>query len=161
WITSSGNNFWHNHTLRAALGGNWGFPIASPEVGKEYTQHINFTIPATGVTQVWQKKELHVYAFVAYNGGTKQDKEVLKAEELSIKAFHKVGIDDVVSQSISLLNAYPNPARTTDVVKIEYNIANSEVVTMKVFNMMGQQVAQPYVSNEVKGGHTIHWRPAD
>ena len=30
--------------------------------------------------------------------------------------------------------------------------------TLNVYNMAGQKVATPYVSNEVEGGHTIMWK---
>lgn len=170
-LTTTQNNYWHNHNVRQYLGGAWGwttgiFPTSGPVVDSVYTKEISFTVPTTGTIpgpNGWNKKQIHIYAFVAYNGSDhmSNEKMVLNAEEISLKAFHKVSVDDLTANQVNILNTYPNPAKASDLVKIEYNIANSEVVTMNVYNALGQRVAQPYVSNEVKGGHTIHWRPAD
>ncbi len=159
YITTTANKFYHNNTLRAAIGGNWGFPIPTPTVGQEWTKNVQITFPASAIPAPWVKKNVHFYAFVAQNGTYKSHKQVLNAESISAMAFNKVGISDVTA--LSILNAHPNPAKSSDVINIEYNIANSEVVTMKVYNLVGQQVAQPYSSNEVKGAHTILWRPSE
>lgn len=160
YITSSKNNFWHNHTLRAALGGNWGFAIADPQVGKVWTKTVKVAIPSTAVPQKWVHEQLHMYAFVAYNGTAKADKEVLNAEEIHMSQFQKVGVNDI-KNNISISKVYPNPANLNDVVKVSYNTQKSEQVTMSVYSVVGQKVAEPYVSNDVRGTHTISWRPSD
>lgn len=159
YITTLGNKFYHNNTLRAAVGGNWGFDIPTPTVGQEWTKNVKVTFPASAIPAPWVKKNVHFYAFVAQKGTYMSHKQVLNVESISATAFNKVGIAEL--DELNILNAHPNPAKSTDVIKVEYNIANSEVVTMKVYNLLGQQVAQPYNSNEVKGAHTILWRPSE
>lgn len=157
--------YWHNHTLRAALGGSWGWAGVIPNVpvvGQEYTKHISFTVPATGVppTGTWVKSRVHLYAFVSYDGlATDDRKEILNAEEIKLSSFPTVGIYDV--NPVSVVSAYPNPARASNVVRIEYNISKSSDVNLKVYNAIGQLVANPYNSHEVAGVHTIQWRPSE
>lgn len=164
YITSSGNNYYHNNVLRRAPGGAWGYGDvipAVPAVNTTYTKHVTFSSVSGASPAGWVNENLKIVAFVAYDGSAASDqKEILNAEEYSLEGAFPTTVSNV-NNNIEIVNAFPNPAQTTDLVKVTYNTANSEVVTMKVFNMVGQQVAQPYVSNEVKGGHTIHWRPAD
>lgn len=166
-LTTSAHGYYHNSTLRKALGGTWGWtniiPATGPVVGTTYTKHVTFTIPGPGVATKpvggWKKAEMSVVAFVAYNGSTKSDKEILNGEQLSLKSFFPVGVNEV--KNVSILGAYPNPALSTDVIKVEYNIEESAKVSMKVYNSVGQLVAQPFSSDEVKGAHTLQWKPAD
>lgn len=169
-LTTATHKWYNKHVLRAALGGAWGFSDAvpaTPAVGTTYTKHIKFTIPDASTTPAtvpaggWKKEQISVVAFVAYDGAAGSDKkEVLNAEEVSLKTFFPTSINNV-EEKVSIFSAYPNPASLTSIVKVEYNIAASETVTMNVYNAMGQKVATPYVSNEVSGGHTIQWRPSE
>ncbi|HRO41355.1 MAG TPA: Omp28-related outer membrane protein [Flavipsychrobacter sp.] len=151
--------WFHNATLRDALGGNWGFATAipaTPVVGTEYTQPISFTIPAG-----WVKKHIQLVAFVAYDGAVASgQKEILNSEEVKLSSFFPTSVNDLKDE-VSFINTYPNPASANQVVKIEYNIEKSSVVSLKVYNALGQLVASPYISNEVVGTHTIHWRPSE
>lgn len=158
------NPWWHNRTFRAALGGAtstpdaWGWSTvvpATPVVNTTYTKHISVTKDAS-----WVKKNLHFVAYVAYDGAASADKkEILNAEEISLKAFHMTGVANVNSSNI--VSAYPNPARVNDVISVEYNAPATGNVTMRVMNAVGQVVAVPYNSYDVEGAHTIKWRAAD
>jgi thiol-disulfide isomerase/thioredoxin len=151
-------NWYHNNTLRDALGGDWGFTTAipsTPVVGTTYTQHVSFSIGT------WVKKQIHLVAFVAYNGTVANDqKEIINSEEMRLSSFFPLGVNEP-KEEVSIAGAYPNPASVNDVVKVEYNINEAATVTLKVFNAIGQLVDMPYHSNEAEGTHTIHWRPSD
>lgn len=168
-LTTTKNKYWHNHNVRKYVGGTWGWtdviPAQGPVVDNEYVKDFSFTVPTTGTIpgpNGWAKKQVHLVAYVAYNGSDHMadQKMILNAEEISLNAFFKVGVNEIKSD-VQILNAHPNPAGLNDIMKVEYNIANNETVTMKVYNMVGQHVATPWVSNEVKGSHTIQWRAAD
>lgn len=152
------NNWYHNNTLRDALGGDWGFTTtipSTPAVGTTYTQHVSFSIGT------WVKKQVHLVAFVAYNGTVAADqKEILNAEEMRLSSFPKLGINEQ-NEAVSIADAYPNPASVNDVVRVEYNINQGASVSFKVFNAIGQLVDQSLSNNEAEGTHTIHWRPSD
>jgi hypothetical protein len=152
------NPWFHNATLRDALGGNWGYTPgvipATPATGATYTQAISFTPTAS-----WVKKNIRLVAFVAYNGTTVDKKEILNSEEIHLSSFFPLGVEEV--KNVGIIGTYPNPASISQVQKIEYSIKESANVTMKVFNAIGQLVAQPYSSYEVEGVHTIHWNPSN
>jgi hypothetical protein len=166
----STHGYYHNHTLRAALGGAWGWNnvvTVNPKVDSVYKKHIKFTIPDASTTPAtvpaggWVKNNVKLYAFVAYDGSAASDKkEILNAEEVSLKTFFPTGVNEIEANT-SILSVYPNPASVNDVIKMEYNIMESSEVTMKVYNISGQLVAQPFKSQEVAGSHTLQWRASE
>jgi len=158
-------NWWHNNTLRKAIGGAWGFTgvvPAEPIVGTTYTKQISFK-PAAA----WKPRNLHLVAFVAFDGAAADDrKEILNSEEIKLSAFGgpaaepaATGVAEVAG-NISVLNAFPNPVAASQQVKIEYNLLSQSVVDLKVYNALGQVVATPYNSREIAGAHTIQFTPA-
>lgn len=154
-------NWYHNSTLRDALGGDWGFAnviptVPSPTLNTVYTQNISFSLDPS-----WVKSQIHLVAFVAYNGDVASgQKEILNAEETSLAYFYPTGVNDA-NINISVLGAYPNPAAASDIVKVEYDLNESGKVNLNVYNFMGQKVAVPYATYETQGKHTMNWRAAD
>ncbi len=169
-LTTTTHKWYSNNTLRAAVGGAWGFSDAipaTPVVGTTYTKHIKFTIPDASTTPAtipaggWKKDQVHIVAFVAYDGAAASDKkEILNAEEVALKGFFPTGVNEIEANT-AILSVYPNPASVNDVIKMEYNIMENSEVTMKVYNISGQLVAQPFKSQEVAGSHTLQWRASE
>ncbi len=157
--------WFHNRTYRKFLGTNvFGWKLeeidasqsATPTVGTKYTKHFTFTKDPT-----WEAKNLLLVAYVAYNGDAASDeKQVMNAEEVGLGGTFVTSISNVTN-NISINRAYPNPARTSDVIKVEYNMPENALVTLKVMNAVGQVVATPYVSADIAGTHTIQWRASD
>ena len=55
--------------------------------------------------------------------------------------------------TFALANAYPNPFNPT--THIEYTIPHNSFVTLKVFNMLGQEVATLFSGQQVAGKHAV------
>ncbi len=150
---------WHHmNVMRAALGGDWGFAGVIPDVavaGVTYTKNVTFKLDPS-----WNEENIKIYALVAYNGYSSVEKEIINAEETSLKTFFSTNIA-TVNNALTIERAYPNPARSSDIIKVEYNTTETALVTLKVLNIVGQVVAAPYQSNDVAGSHTIQWRAAD
>lgn len=150
---------WHHmNVMRAALGGDWGFDGVIPDIavaGATYTKTVTFKLDPS-----WNEENIKIYALVAYNGYSSAEKEILNAEEASLKTFFTTGISNI-NNALAIERVYPNPANTNDVIKVEYNTTETALVTLKVLNVVGQVVATPYQSNDVAGSHTIQWRAAD
>lgn len=153
-------NWFHNATLRQALGGNWGFSTtipATPVVGTTYTENISFTIPAG-----WVKKHINVIAFVAYDGAVASNlKEILNVDQYPLKYWYPTAVNDVKAVEGMSLNVSPNPAFNNSVLKVSFEMNEDAMVRMEVYNAFGQIVSKPYSSYEVKGAHTIQWSPME
>lgn len=66
-----------------------------------------------------------------------------------------VGDDNVVANSFTLGQNYPNPFNPT--TKIDYSISKSSKVTLSVYNVMGQEVAQLVNGVQESGKHSINF----
>lgn len=148
-------NWYHNATLRKALGGAWGFSTtipASPVVGTEYSENIKFNIPAA-----WVQKHINVVAFVAYDGAAASNqKEILNAEQYPLKYWYPTGVNNFVEEN-PVLNVYPNPASLNSIIKCSFILKEDAKVSLQIINAFGQVVSQPYNSFEISGAHTIQW----
>lgn len=152
-LTWATHKYVHNNVLRKALGGSWGFIDVVPEnptTDSVYSKTVEFTIDPS-----WEKKNLRIVAFVAKNGSG-ADKEIYNGEQITLNAFFAANVEKV--KDVEILTAYPNPAKIGDVIRVGFDIAKTEQVTMNVYNAVGQKVATPYVSKDVKGSHTIQWK---
>ena len=101
---------------------------------------------------------MDVLGFVAYNGTTADKKEIMNSERVSAGMFFTTGVAQV-SNNVSINSIYPNPASVSESVNVEFNVVNSGTVTIKVLNAIGQVVATPYISNDVRGAHTARFSP--
>lgn len=157
-LTYEDHGYMHNNVLRKVLFGAWGKTISNITATTKHTEHITFTVDTAAAPVGMNRNNIRIVAFIAYNGPTQDDKSVLNGEMLSVsKTFFPSGVNEVVN-NVEIMSAYPNPAKIGSVVNIEYNITTPQLVTMNVYNMAGQKVATPFVSNEVEGGHTIMWK---
>lgn len=149
--------WYHNATLRQAVGGAWGYSgliPANPVVGTTYSKDISFTIPAT-----WDVKHINVIAFVAYDGAAASfQKEILNAEQFPLKQWAKAAsIKENNSIEDLKMNVSPNPAKNNSFIKTTFTLKQDAKVTLQVLNAMGQVVSKPYSSFEIAGSHTIQW----
>jgi thiol-disulfide isomerase/thioredoxin len=148
-------NWFHNGTLRDALGGVWGYAStipAVPVVGTTYSENISFTVPAN-----WVAKHINVVAFVAYDGTVAANqKEILNAEQYPLKYWYPTAVTNVNKNDFQV-NVYPNPASMSSVIKSSFILKEDATVNMQILNSLGQIVSQPYSSFEIKGAHTIQW----
>lgn len=151
------NPWFHNRTFRAQLTGNaWGDATvvpASADAGKVYTYKLKFTADAA-----WNIDNVDIVAFVANDD--LNDKEIHNAEQTHLNTFFPTGINNV-NNAVTIESVFPNPASLSSVVNIPYIINKSSKVSMRVLNVLGQQVAQPYNSYEVTGSHIINWNPSN
>ena len=156
-LTYANDKYMHNNVLRKALSGNtWGWSDVIPStvnLDSTYKKTLSFTID----TAKWVKDNMRIIVIVTYNGNANDEKGIINGEQLSMKLFHANSVKQV-QEKVSVLSTYPNPARIGDIVNVSFNINKSEKVTMNVYNSVGQHVATPYVSNDVKGSHTIQWK---
>jgi hypothetical protein len=151
-------NWFHNNTLRATLSGTWGvnpFP-AKPVLGTTYKRHFSFIKPAS-----WVAKQIRLVAFVSYNGVTSSnEREVLNSEQIALRSFTKASKIET-GPVASIQSIGPNPAKTHDVVRLQYHAENTEPVCLQLLNSLGQLLAIPYNGYDAAGIHTISFSAAE
>lgn len=149
-------NWFHNHTLRDALGGNWGWedviPL-NPQVGVTYSKEFEFVMPAN-----FSAKHLHFLAFVAYNGTVANNqKEIINAEQIYAQSFGPLGLKSFAKKELSI---FPNPVSNTGQVNLTYDLTKSGTITLNVYDITGKLVATPYQGYEIAGSHMLNFSAA-
>ncbi len=150
-------NWFHNHTLRDALGGNWGWEDvipANPQVGVTYSKEFEFAIPANFVT-----KNVHFLAFVAYNGTVSNNqKEIINSEQIYTQSFGTLGgLNTFAKKELSI---FPNPVSNTSQINLSYDLSKSGEITLNVYDITGKLVATPYQGYEIAGNHMLNFAAA-
>jgi len=73
-----------------------------------------------------------------------------------------VGIDDnqvLLPKSTQLLQNYPNPFNNSTTLK--YDLTNAGEVSITIYNILGQKVAEPVNEYQQPGAKTVTWRADD
>jgi thiol-disulfide isomerase/thioredoxin len=156
-------NMVYNHVGRAILGTYEGVALSIPtdiEEGKEYTYDFTYTVPTA-----MKPANMHVVSMVL----DAESGQILTGvtDKLVTK---KVGTNDIFENNT--VSVYPNPM--SEEANIEISTASNVEVSVKVFNVMGQQVAArnygkmsgknilPFVSTSLPNGiYTIHVQMGD
>jgi hypothetical protein len=120
--------FIHNFAHRAMYPDANGSPIS---ISQGQTVSIDRTIT---LNTSWVAANCHVIVFVQNNA----DKKVQNAEIIEVSSITGVANQDERPLSFALAQNYPNPfnPQTT----IEFSMPREEFVTVKVYNMLGQEV---------------------
>ncbi len=158
-----GTDYYHNHVLRAALGGAWGWSGKLPAVPSAGTV---YEVPfAMKPDTAWNLKNVSIIAYVAYDGddALAGKKQILNSEIVRLSRTNFPAIVNSVQEGpapLRVVGVYPNPAAATDVLRLEYDMRSSGAVTLRVFDALGRLVDVPYAGEEVAGTHTAQWCPA-
>ena len=68
--------------------------------------------------------------------------------------------EHIISDQISLLGNYPNPFNPSTEIAFELGKSYG-IVSLKVFNLMGQTVFETSIKNVLAGNHMITWEGSD
>ena len=151
-------SWYHNNTLRTALGGAWGlnpFPSA-PATGTLYKQHFTFTKPAD-----WNAAQIRLIAYLAYDGATSANqREVLNCDEKTLKSFLKA-TSVTPMLPLCIQSIAPNPAPANSAVKLVFSTVCATTVSLFVYNSIGQIIAETPKDIYTSGIHTLEFRSSD
>ena len=127
--SSLGNNYIHNHVMRANISEVWGDPnvIADNTKGTTYSKTYTYTVPSN-----YDVDNLTFVAFVTRFNSNVCDRDVLNANKVKIADFGTLGIDDHRTGNVKI---YPNP--TTDFIFLE---TEENIQRVEILNLEGQLV---------------------
>jgi hypothetical protein len=142
-FASAGNNDGYDVTWGPDF--HFKFPAVTEFDWMEYWEDI--TVPEDGVTNALEVR-LHPYARIT---GT------IYFDDLTVK---KIGVTDIINNSLtpkvySLSQNYPNPFNPT--TTISFSIPNQDYVNIRVYDMLGREVATLMSRDLTAGSYTLVW----
>jgi len=141
------------HWLTATETNNYGFEIQRSNDAEFFT--IGFVL-GNGTTT-----ETHDYSYVDRNLNSGSYSYRLKQMDYSgvFSYSSVVNVDVTAPVAFELLQNYPNPFNPSTTIK--FTIPQSSVVTLKVFNTLGQEVKTLINQNMESGAHSISFDATD
>ncbi|MBN8570629.1 MAG: Omp28-related outer membrane protein [Ignavibacteria bacterium] len=138
----------HEHVVKAMINGDLGTPVVTSGhwmTGEMVTKSLSYTVPEGIVPD-----NCNINIFV-YKVGTSISTDYLVQQALSFPMTVTTGIGNngTVVSDYSLAQNYPNPFNP--VTNIRYSIPTDGNVSFKVYDMLGNQVAE-YVNGFQKSG---------
>jgi hypothetical protein len=133
--------------------GTAGLISSSVSAGQHFSKTYTYTIPSA-----WNAANMKVVAFVGYYNTIKHlGGEVLNAQEVALGQTIIAAITDISSaiDNVTLEAAYPNPF--SQITNIKVNIPAAQHIALKVYNLLGSEVATLADENLSPGIHMFYW----
>ncbi len=151
----TGQVFYHKNVVRINMAptfGTIGVIPSSVSAGQYYSKSYTYTLPAA-----WNATNMKVVAFVGYyNSTTALGGEVLNAQQVALGQSVTAVIENPAAiNNVSLDAAYPNPFN--QITNIKVNIPASQHISLKVYDILGHEVATLTDENLSPGEHTFYW----
>jgi hypothetical protein len=72
----------------------------------------------------------------------------------SLKAIIAAGVNDN-EPLLNTFSVFPNPAK--EITTISFNISNKTQVSIKVYNLLGEEIAEILNKNLLEGNYSFNW----
>jgi len=132
----------HIHVMRKMLPSPSGMPFS---INQNESIDIDQVID---IDTLWDVNDLNIVVFVQSTGS----KTVYQSETIGYNDLKITGVEDDISvpNEFSLQQNYPNPFNPTTIIL--YAVSNRQFVSIKVYNMLGNEVAT-IVNEELPAGN--------
>jgi hypothetical protein len=156
------------HVARANLAssvypfwGTAGIIPANAASGMTYYQAYSYTIPATyGPDNIVPNiSHMKLVAFVSYYNTSINSRNILNANVVRLGQSAGAGVDEYSVNAVDVKQNTPNPFK--DITAIQFQLNTADNISVKVYNMMGQEINTLVNTQLVPGLHTFYWAGDD
>lgn len=151
-------NFIHLDVCRGNLAPTWGTAGVIPSSvtsGQNFSQSYSYTIPAS-----YNASSMSIVGFVSYYATSNTARSILNSSVVRIGASNYTSIEEHPELNpIEVKQNTPNPFK--NITAIPFTLNTTDNVTIKVYNMMGQEVNTLWDSKLIPGEHTFYWAGDD
>ena len=126
-----------------------------------YYQAYSYTIPATyGPDNIVPNiSHMKLVAFVSYYNTSINSRNILNANVVRLGQSVGAGIDEYSVNIVDVKQNTPNPFKNITAIQFQLNTADN--ISVKVYNMMGQEINTLVNTQLVPGLHTFYWAGDD
>jgi len=148
--------YFHPRVLRMVPTSTWGeADVISETPGPSDNYEVIYSdIP---IDPSFDQSQMYVLAFVSHHNDDVQRRTVLNSIEA--KLFTPVvsveSSDAGLPRKFALYENYPNPFNPSTTIK--YDLAKAAKVTLKVYNMLGQEIATLVNGSQEAGRYDVNW----
>lgn len=135
--------------------------LAATPYNAAFAQSMEFVMDFWNIPQYEMMLDVtqdELHNFIVEGNGTAQatmDSIAAKHNEILEEYGHLANVDDIPLDPLSLDQNYPNPFNS--VTTITYQLAELSYVTVRIFNLFGQEVSALVNQYQDAGNHEIHW----
>ncbi|MDY0079395.1 MAG: Omp28-related outer membrane protein [Ignavibacteriaceae bacterium] len=148
-----GTDYKHSHVVRAMINGVLGDTLNTKDVwkmGQEIYRQVRYTVPAG-----FDANSCQLVAFVYKVNSPLNQGEIQQAEKWDLigTISGNNDKDSRIPSEFSLGQNYPNPFNPS--TTINFSLASYSLVTIKVYNILGREVATLVSSFKEAGSHSV------
>jgi len=148
-------NYVHDHVARTNLANDiWGTASVIPSTvsaGQNYSQNYTYTLPAT-----WRPDKMHIVAFVSkYNAGSIYQREIMNTIDGDLINTTTGVEENKTIQQVEVKQNTPNPFK--DITAIQFRLNTTDNVSVKVYDVLGNEISTLTNSKLIPGDHTFYW----
>jgi len=151
-------NYVHNHVARINLANdNWGTAGVIPSSvtsGQSFSQNYSYTLPTT-----WNPHNMHIVVFVSKYGANIDQREILNTNTGHLINTSTEVIENNTIQQIEVKQNVPNPFK--DITAIQFKLNTTDNVSLKIYNILGEEISTICNSKLIPGDHTFYWDGTD
>jgi hypothetical protein len=157
------------HVARANFAPDFGTTGVIPSSvvsGNSYSQTYNYTIPATYNNNSYATdniipniNRMRLVAFVSYYNSDTTKRNILNANVVKLGQSTATGIDENSINVVDVKQNTPNPFK--DITAIQFQLNTADNISVKIYNMMGQEINTLVNTQLVPGLHTFYWAGDD
>ena len=136
--------------------------VANPSKSMSHCIPVIFSSAAYPVKVEWSITEGNNknYSLTLANGETvsmNKSTNIIIANNATNTFNLNISTDDILPKEYSLYQNYPNPFNPSTMIK--YSLPSVSHVQLKIFNMLGQEIAQLIDQDQEAGYHELTWQP--
>ena len=134
-------------------------PVGDPfEINLNETKELSATI---NFNEAWNKDNLKIIVFVQSNS----TKEVFQSSSIGYNELGITGIksNNLIATKFVLEQNYPNPFNPTTTIQYSIPIqgVSEKFVTLKVYDVLGKEIATLVNKNQAPGNYTLNWNASN
>jgi flagellar hook assembly protein FlgD len=102
---------------------------------------------------------MRLVAFVSYYNSDTTKRNILNANVVKLGQSTATGIDENSINVVDVKQNTPNPFK--DITAIQFQLNTADNISVKIYNMMGQEINTLVNTQLVPGLHTFYWAGDD